>query len=296
MITECFIHESEPNSLTNFDVILTCTYVFHFIVNIVTNSIILFVIKKQTSLQNFHFICLGNLALTDICYALILPIAAFKVLVPDYRLNENVCGFYQVLPLIHQIVVVLTFLSLAINRIYADSSFQFAPNQDVKESVLVVMFLWTLAMLTCVPFIFPSIYNDLEFCHYTWPSNPILFIYQNIILFLPLIVTSIVIIPCLLLAKRRQNKRVLELGAKENGLDCRFESMLLLLWTIFFIIETVFCVMHMFYPHLFVKRLIRLAVEFFLWTSSSLKLLLFYKMDVNFKKAFLNTFSRALTV
>ncbi|KAG7335600.1 hypothetical protein KOW79_000293 [Hemibagrus wyckioides] len=147
-------------------VFLPILYSIVFIMGFIGNSLLLCVLVKYHNSFNMSDVCLFNLALSDLLFLLSLPFWAHYAAITQWVFGSFMChavtalymlGFYgsifimTLMTIDYYAVIVHTYTSL------------FSKHRDVRVSIALVLFMWTLSLGASLPIIiFSKVNNSTE--------------------------------------------------------------------------------------------------------------------------------------
>ncbi|KAJ8348215.1 hypothetical protein SKAU_G00268040 [Synaphobranchus kaupii] len=133
-----------------FNTVVSCLI---FVVGIIGNSTLLFIIYKNECMRNSPNVLIASLALGDLLYVLIvIPINVFKLLAQDWPFGVYIC---KLMPFIQKASVGITVLSLcalSIDRYHAVTSWSRVKGIGIPLwKAAEVTVIWTLAVALAIP-------------------------------------------------------------------------------------------------------------------------------------------------
>ncbi|XP_074640227.1 neuropeptide Y receptor type 2-like [Tubulanus polymorphus] len=151
-------------------------YVIIFILGITGNTIVVFVVARNKSMQTITNIFITNLALSDIMMCLMaVPFTPLAAFMGDWIFGDTICHILPMALAVSVFVSTLTSTAIAIDR-YIVIIYPFKSRMKVWTCLLLIFFIWTTAASISIPLaIYQKVdYDDekgINLCGENWPGT-----------------------------------------------------------------------------------------------------------------------------
>ncbi|XP_074642297.1 prolactin-releasing peptide receptor-like [Tubulanus polymorphus] len=151
-------------------------YVIIFILGITGNTIVVFVVARNKSMQTITNIFITNLALSDIMMCLMaVPFTPLAAFMGDWIFGDTICHILPMALAVSVFVSTLTSTAIAIDR-YFVIVYPFKPRMKVWICLLLIFFIWMISTSISMPLaIYQRVeYNaakNIQFCGEKWPDT-----------------------------------------------------------------------------------------------------------------------------
>ncbi|XP_066292902.1 QRFP-like peptide receptor [Branchiostoma lanceolatum] len=215
---------TQPTSMA-----LITLYGLSFLVGVVVNFLVLYVILTEKHMHSVANVYIVNLAVCDLLVLfLCIPMNMGREIYRNYIYGEVICKFFPYMQAVAVSSSVLSHTAISLDRYYAICKPLQSRGRSVKKSTMPVLFsIWVIAIIIMFPLAyFNSITSvnlavpiDLEIlsCQESWPSTPWKLGY-NIALFVILLCVPCIVmaINYVLIAFKLWNQKA-ELFAQDSG-------------------------------------------------------------------------------
>ena len=145
-------------------------YVILFMLGLCGNCLVLIIIKSKKAQRTAHHIFIMNLAVSDLCFALLYFPMFFRQEFSTYRPSTAFCKILR--PVLNQVFFssIFTVASMAIVRCYAIVK-PYQPQLTQKHALIWVLVIWLLSYLAVTPaVIYGKSHAVFSGCYVHWPS------------------------------------------------------------------------------------------------------------------------------
>nr|CDS32297.1 Peptide (Tachykinin-like) G protein-coupled receptor [Hymenolepis microstoma] len=225
VLSQSLLLESEYNqnfidiakSSTTAKAIICLFYAIIFVLSIIGNSLVVFVILRKPEMRSVINIFITNLAISDILMTLIAtPLTPAIIFVRGWSLNVSWCKLLPTVMGITVYVSTLTSTAIAIERCIV-TVYHLLPKARHWISILGVLSAWIISIICSCPLaIYQDIYYDprinITSCQENWPQKSSRAVFTAVSFVLQFIVPSLIITVCYarigLVLQGRANKKI----------------------------------------------------------------------------------------
>lgn len=197
-----------------------CTLFLVFLASLSANATIIYAIVKHPPLRTVTNYFIVNLAAADIAFALSIPMVAVTRITESWIFGDTVCHVSAYLQLVCGAVLIWSLTIIGIDRYRCIVVPPVRPNLTVRQSVVIVGFVWTVSAAIFVPVLlyfhvmsFELDSKPVQICTLVLPDHHSVQVSAAVIAFWALLV---VIVPVIVLAYsyRKIFKKLREAKAK----------------------------------------------------------------------------------
>ncbi|XP_053563826.1 endothelin receptor type B [Bombina bombina] len=144
----------KPAEITHtFKYINTVVSCVIFVVGIVGNSTLLWIIYKNKTMRNGPNILIASLALGDLLHIIIdIPIMTYRLLTPGWPFGVEMCKLVPFLQKASVGITVLSLCALSVDRYRAVASWSQIKNTSLsKWTVVEVLLIWVVSVILAIP-------------------------------------------------------------------------------------------------------------------------------------------------
>ncbi|XP_046852580.1 neuropeptide FF receptor 1-like isoform X1 [Xenia sp. Carnegie-2017] len=140
-----------------------------FLISLFGNILVCFVVCRRMKVKNVTNNFLMNLAISDLLYTFTVPFDVYETVKKTWPYGEVVCRFFWPSQTIAITVSAFTLTALSVTRFWAVVK-PLRQQLKMKQSILVIAMLWTLAICTVVPYVHFLRYKPIQkTCEEEWP-------------------------------------------------------------------------------------------------------------------------------
>ncbi len=162
-------------SRTHIRVIICLTYAVIFLLGILGNALVVFVIMRKPEMRSVTNLFITNLAISDILMTIFAtPFTPLTIFLEDWPLHWTLCKLLPMTMAVTVYVSTLTSTAIAIDR-YLVIVHPFLPKMRTWMCFLIIVLTWVLSAVCSCPL---AVYQDKKFssetntssCQENWPS------------------------------------------------------------------------------------------------------------------------------
>ncbi|XP_067937495.1 RYamide receptor-like [Watersipora subatra] len=204
--------------------IILVLYAIIFVVGIVGNSLIIYVIAKDSSMHTVTNKFITCLSISDLLICIFsIPFTPINALAESWTFGELLCKLVPVILLISVFVSTLTSVMIAIDR-YIVIIYPHGPRMTKNVQIIIIIAIWLVSASTAVPI---GVYTGLERkddgvtynCVEIWPSNQAAFVYTWMVFGLQVVIPAIIITLCYTMIGVVLRRRTKDKWAKADTTD-----------------------------------------------------------------------------
>lgn len=181
---------------------LLLVYVIIFIVGLFGNSIVLYIVITQKSMQTITNRFIACLSVSDLLICLFaIPFTPINALGKSWIFGAVMCKLIPVVLVVSVFVSTLTSVVIAIDR-YMVIVHPHAPRMSMTTQIVVLIGIWALSGSAAVPvglFTIQEVKMDepeLLDCNERWPNDPAGLVYTWVVFTLQFVIPAIIITVC----------------------------------------------------------------------------------------------------
>lgn len=222
-------HLPEGNLIDNklIQAIFCVLYTIIFVLGILGNTIVCFVVIRNRAMQTVTNLFITNLALADILLcAVAVPFTPLYTFTGTWHFGSLLCHIFPFAQGCSVYISTLTLMSIAIDRFFV-IIYPFRPRMKIETCITVIIMIWTFSITVTMPYaIFMTFYDTPfgNFCEETWPDENLRRIFGSATSFLQFVLPFIVIAFCYTCVSFKLNDRAKAKAATKNTKKEEFDK------------------------------------------------------------------------
>lgn len=174
--------QAGPGENMTLKVITLVLYLATFVVGLLGNALVIYVIVRFTSIRtksvaNYYIL---NLAIADVVFILTVPLFCYATFTENWVFGNPLCKILYVFKEINKFGSIFTLTALSVDRFLA-SFHELSFLRTIKAGKFVCLGVWMASMTMCMPYFLYSYStetfnrNDTYVCRISWPQSNTLY-------------------------------------------------------------------------------------------------------------------------
>lgn len=152
--TDNYLEEDDDNLMQNvpLQLFISFLYLIFFVLGILGNSLVCFVVFRQKTMQTVTNFFITNLAIADILLCLLcIPFTPLYTFLGNWVFGSALCFLVAFAQGCCVYLSTLTLTSIAIDRFFV-IIFPFRPRMKIRTCILIITFIWIVACMLTFPY------------------------------------------------------------------------------------------------------------------------------------------------
>lgn len=205
---------TEPDEIMKYPIpqaIIYLEYLIIFLLGIVGNCLVCFVVLHNKHMQTVTNYFITNLALADILLCVLaVPFTPLYFFMGRWIFGSILCTLVAVAQGTSVYVSTLTLTSIAIDR-YFVIIYPFRPKLELKVCYGIIIGIWMFSISATLPYAFyvtQAEYKSVNYCEEFWPSEFIRKVFSLFTTIMQFVVPFIIILFCYVMISIRMSERI----------------------------------------------------------------------------------------